>query len=240
MTRTGKIARLPLPIRDQLNRRLLDNEPGPSLLDWLNSLPEVQAVLAAEFASQPLSPANLSQWKNGGYWDWLTRHDALALAHDLEDKEALGDESLAGLFADKLARWLSLHYASVALRALSAEDLDPDTHSRRLGQLCASVTRLQRQGHEAQRLGLERERIQIQLSNAEWQRKKDIHEAEMRALNLQSLRDTLASITPAPNPAQPTPPPTDPTPAAPHPQETHSAPDPRPSPLGIMTNYHQL
>jgi hypothetical protein len=62
----------------------------------------------------------------------------------------------------------------------------------------------------------------------------------MRALNLQSLRDTLASLTPAPNPAQPTPPPTDPTPAAPHPQETHSAPDPRPSPLGIMTNYHQL
>src|ERR1039458_1968788 len=109
MTCTGKIARLPAAIRDQLNRRLLDSEPGPSLLDWLNSLPEVQAILAAEFASQPLYPANLSEWKNGGYCDWLARHDALALAHDLDDKEALGHDSLAGPFADKLARWLSLH-----------------------------------------------------------------------------------------------------------------------------------
>jgi hypothetical protein len=224
MTRTGKIARLPVSVRNQLNRRLLDNEPGPSLLDWLNSLPEVQAVLAAEFASQPVSPANLSQWKNGGYCDWLTRHDALALARDLEDKEALGDDALAGLFADKLARWLSLHYASVALRALSAEDLDPDTHSRRLSQLCASVTRLQRQGHEAQHIGLERERIQIQLSNAEWQRKKDIHDAEMRALSLQSPRDALASLPPVPAPANPNPP-------APHPHETPSTPDTRHSTL---------
>ena len=70
VTRTGKIARLPLSIRDQLNRRLLDNEPGPSLLAWLNSLPEVQALLAADFASQPISPANLSHWKGGAYRDW--------------------------------------------------------------------------------------------------------------------------------------------------------------------------
>ena len=211
MTRTGKIARLPVAIRDQLNRRLLDNEPGPSLLDWLNSIPEVKATLAAEFASQPVSPANLSQWKNGGYCDWLTRHDALALARDLEDKEALGDDSLAGPFADKLARWLSLHYATLAVRALNggAEDLDTETRQRRLSQLCADVTTLRREAHEAQRIALERERIQIQLSNAEWQRKKDIHQAEMRALDLQSLRDALAAATPTPTPppANPTPPP---------------------------------
>ena len=209
MTRTGKIARLPAAIRDQLNRRLLDNEPGSSLLGWLNSLPEVQAILAADFASQPVSPANLSQWKNGGYSDWLTRRDALALAHDLDDKEALGDESLAGPFADKLARWLALHYASVAVQTLAAEDPDddPDTRQRRLRQLCADVATLQRQAHEAQRIALERERVQIQLSNAEWQRKKDIHQAEMCARNLQSLRDALAAITPAPPTVNPPPPP---------------------------------
>ncbi len=200
MTRTGKIARLPLAIRDQLNRRLLDNEPGPSLLEWLNSLPDVQAILTADFASQPISPANLSQWKNGGYSDWLTRRDALALARDLDDKEALGDDSLAGAFADKLARWLSLHYASVAVQTLASEDPDddPDTRQRRLRRLCADVTALQREAHNAQRISLERERLQIQLSNAEWQRKKDIHDAEIRSLDLQSLRDTLASAAPNP------------------------------------------
>jgi hypothetical protein len=39
MTRTGKIARLPLAIRWQLNQRLQHGEVGASLLRWLNSLP---------------------------------------------------------------------------------------------------------------------------------------------------------------------------------------------------------
>ena len=39
-TRNGKIARLPLEIREQLNRRLDDGEQGQPDLDWLNALPE--------------------------------------------------------------------------------------------------------------------------------------------------------------------------------------------------------
>ncbi len=42
MTRTGKIARQPSEIREELNRRLQDNEPGGQLLSWLNALPIVQ------------------------------------------------------------------------------------------------------------------------------------------------------------------------------------------------------
>lgn len=39
MTRTGKIAWLPRTIREQLNRRLEDGEPGSDLVAWLNALP---------------------------------------------------------------------------------------------------------------------------------------------------------------------------------------------------------
>jgi hypothetical protein len=39
---------LPRDIREQLNRRLDDGEPGVQLATWLNSLPEVQAVLPDE------------------------------------------------------------------------------------------------------------------------------------------------------------------------------------------------
>ncbi len=42
MTRHGKIARLPLAIRQQLNLRLQNGERAQGL-SWLNQMPEVQA-----------------------------------------------------------------------------------------------------------------------------------------------------------------------------------------------------
>src|SRR6266704_6524752 len=38
MSRFGKIARLPLDTREQLNRRLQDGEIGKDLVGWLNSV----------------------------------------------------------------------------------------------------------------------------------------------------------------------------------------------------------
>ena len=60
MTRNGKIARLPLAIREQLNRRLQDGEPGTQLVEWRNGLPEVQAVMQAQFNGRPIGEPNLS------------------------------------------------------------------------------------------------------------------------------------------------------------------------------------
>jgi hypothetical protein len=48
MTRNGKIARLPQALRDELNQGLQDGRKGVELVQWLNGLPEVQAILAAE------------------------------------------------------------------------------------------------------------------------------------------------------------------------------------------------
>jgi len=43
--RTGKIARLPHPIHEQLNRRLESSEAYESILNWLNTLPEAWPVI---------------------------------------------------------------------------------------------------------------------------------------------------------------------------------------------------
>ena len=75
-TRRGKIARLPLPIREELNTRLCNGEPGTDVLPWLNGLPAVQEVLAAHFKGKPIAPCNLSEWRKGGYADWLLRQMA--------------------------------------------------------------------------------------------------------------------------------------------------------------------
>src|SRR5690349_20841802 len=76
ISRIGKVARLSHSIREQLNLRLLDHEPAKSILPWLNSLPEVKAILAADFNNRPISKQNLSEWKQGGHRDWLLQYHA--------------------------------------------------------------------------------------------------------------------------------------------------------------------
>jgi hypothetical protein len=68
--RIGKVARLPKPIRDELNHRLENGADGPELLAWLNALPEVQKLLAEKFGGRPLTKHNLSDWRRGGYAEW--------------------------------------------------------------------------------------------------------------------------------------------------------------------------
>src|SRR6266581_833589 len=83
MSHKGKIARLPLAIREQLNRRLQDGEIGKDLVVWLNSVPEVQAVLKAEFGERPVNEPNLSDWKAGGYEEWLVHQDTMEQVNQL-------------------------------------------------------------------------------------------------------------------------------------------------------------
>lgn len=69
--RKGKIARLPLAIRLQVNRRMQDGETGAGVCRWLNGLPEVGAIMAESFGGEPVKAQNLSEWRAGGYRDWL-------------------------------------------------------------------------------------------------------------------------------------------------------------------------
>ncbi len=65
--RNGKIARLPESIRAELNQRLRDGHTSCLILPWLNSLPEVQRILAQFFSSKPITKSNLSAWRQGGF-----------------------------------------------------------------------------------------------------------------------------------------------------------------------------
>jgi len=109
--RTGKIARLPREIRDQLNQRLNDGQPGRRLVTWLNSLPEVQQVLAADFDGRPLNEQNLSDWKAGGYLDWQTRLETLAQSRELAADSHELATATDGKLNDHLTTMLSARYA---------------------------------------------------------------------------------------------------------------------------------
>ena len=111
MARFGKIGRLPLDIREQLNRRLQDGEIGKDLVVWLNSVPEVQTVLKAEFGDRPVNEPNLSDWRTGGYEDWLIHQDTMQQVNELvaNAKELTGASNTP--LSELLATCLAARYA---------------------------------------------------------------------------------------------------------------------------------
>ena len=93
MKRIGKIAQLPMSVRGQLNRRLQQEQSGKALVAWLNGLAEVKEVLAAEFGGRAITEQNLSDWKQGGYQDWLRQK---------ESRQRIDQDGRAGARADPL------------------------------------------------------------------------------------------------------------------------------------------
>ena len=159
MTRTGKIARLPRDIREQINRQLHNGELGTNLVDWLNALTKVQAVLKAEFEGRPISEQNLSEWKAGGYRDWMTQQEALDMIHRLSADTAELKEAASELLTDKLAVWLAARYVVVAKSITVTEDGDANEW-RRLREFCSDLVALRKGDHSQERLKLEHERLQ--------------------------------------------------------------------------------
>ncbi|MGP8201658.1 MAG: hypothetical protein ACLQU4_19380 [Limisphaerales bacterium] len=162
MTRKGKIARLPQSIREQINRRLQNGEEGKRIAEWLNALPEVIALLAAEFDGQPINDVNLSNWKLGGYRDWEAQQEALEAVLRIGGDSAELSQAAAGQLADQLAICLTARIA-VALQRPDGEGDDPAGQLRRLRELCADLVALRKGDHNAQWLRLEREKLDLEL-----------------------------------------------------------------------------
>lgn len=112
-TRKGKIARLPAKIREQVNLRLFDGQTGPQIIGWLHTLPEVLAVLDEQFKEEPITSQNLSEWRGGGYQDWMDRREKVEnlkqlSAYALELAQAGGSvsEGAAAVAGGKILEFL--------------------------------------------------------------------------------------------------------------------------------------
>ena len=135
-TRVGKIAQLPKEIRDQLNQRLQNGKQGPEILSWLNKLPQTEELLAEKFNHQPITRANLSDWRHGGFQDWLrlqAREERIQRISEsggsLKAREGTGD-----LF-ENFARMI------VAELAADLESLDEATNPRERWQCLRELSR---------------------------------------------------------------------------------------------------
>ena len=163
-TRNGKIARLPRSVRHELNRRLDDGEQGKKLVAWLNALPEVQAIVAAEFGGKAIREQNVSEWKQGGYRDWVAQQEALEMAGRLgEDATEWNAEGRAPL-TDLLAHSLAIRYVVETRRVAETGGREG---WRLLREMCGDIVELRKGDHSAERLQIERERLELEKEQTE-------------------------------------------------------------------------
>jgi hypothetical protein len=154
--RKGKIARLPLAVRTELNQRLRDGEAGVDLLRWLNGLPEVKQVMRDHFAGAQLSEVNLSRWRDGGYEEWLaeerTREAAVALANRAAALKEVSVKSLTESMALVMVGRLA-----VELRRIESMEND-EARFKCLRDIMWGIIYLRREEAECERLKREQAR----------------------------------------------------------------------------------
>ncbi|PWU21061.1 MAG: hypothetical protein C5B50_02630 [Verrucomicrobia bacterium] len=164
--RRGKIARLPNDLRDKINQRLLDGQEGIAILDWLNSLPEVRSFVDSEFDGYPLSPSNLTEWKQGGYRDWLVTHNASTFLANLCDPDSLAQAGFTSDLVTILSRCLTVHYAACAQNLLSPDATPRDTLDF-LRRLTTDLSRLRRSELDSKRLELDDRWLNLEQTHQE-------------------------------------------------------------------------
>lgn len=153
-TRRGKIARLPFATREEINRRLLENEEARDLLAWLNAEQKLSGASA-------ITPQNLSEWRSGGFADWLEKRErvektkslaeycyriadagggsmdlpaAIAGGQLMEVLEAFDPQSLKTVLADKPDTWIGILEMVARLQRSKADEVAVRQNDVRLAQ----------------------------------------------------------------------------------------------------------
>jgi hypothetical protein len=182
---TGKIARLPKDLRDQLNRRLENGDPASEILPWLNELPVVKTILTRHFDGVPVSDKNLTTWRQGGHQRWLQKREPLAwlkeLKEDATDISRTGQSSLAGAAATVVSARILQILQTISGKNLSADDL---------AKAAFAITTLLKA--EQNNTRLQHEKTRICQKDHEILLKRDKHQRDVVATGLRLLGDARA------------------------------------------------
>ncbi|SPE52491.1 hypothetical protein SBV1_1530037 [Verrucomicrobia bacterium] len=149
--RNGKIARLPYELRETLNQRLQEGHEGKSLLRWLNSSAQVQQVLAEHFEGASINAQNLTEWRQGGYQDWLADQERRDLVCRIAD-QALGFEDAAqGTSLSERLSTILVAELAFSVHTLLAPEIAPEQRWKRLQGMIRCLTQLRREDTKAQK-----------------------------------------------------------------------------------------
>lgn len=163
MARQGKIARLPHALREEVCRRLMDGQTAGVVLQWLNAKPEAMEVWAEHFDGVAASPQNLSEWRAGGYKEWVGRRERTENLKTLSSF-ALDLTKSGGHIADGAAAILSGHILEALEQAGNlvvtggSDDAEADP-AKGLAMMAKAVSSLQSSGVQRARLDLDKRKV---------------------------------------------------------------------------------
>jgi hypothetical protein len=202
-TLTGKISCLPHDLRQQLNQRLRDGQRSPQILPWLNELPAVKEILAAQFGGKPLNRQNLANWRHSGYQEWLQEQSQIdrvtRLAEYASRLSHAGNDSLVHGVATLAAAKLLQH-----LDTLLASDCSPDDLIKVVTTLKPLLTAAQtnariklaqerhQQREQHNKINVELARERINQKDGQLTLMRDMHERDVTAIALRLLGDQRA------------------------------------------------
>lgn len=160
MARTGKIARLPRHVRNELNHRIDHGEPAAVILKWLNGLDESRIILDFYFDGKSISESNLTAWRQGGFLDWQRHRESCAWVRELADEtDQIGDESGPMPLSDRVsslaAMLLGKHMRNFHADAEAAAS---PAGLQEFHAFMKDLAQLRREDREAARLRIELER----------------------------------------------------------------------------------
>ena len=151
--RNGKVARLPKVVREELNRRLEDGQQGRELLCWLNGLPATAQLVGSEFGGRPINKHNLSDWRRGGYVDWLRWQEREARIREVAEQG--GELRARGEGAELSGYFATLTLAELAVDLDAIHDMKEGAERwQRLKELTREAARLQHAFNQCRRQDL--------------------------------------------------------------------------------------
>jgi len=167
MARNGKVARLPRNIRNTLNSRLDDGEQAADIVQWLNGLPEVQSILAADFHGRPITAQNISEWRKGGFLDWQRSQESCnRIQRFIEAADDLDTAADQHHIPDRLGSILAFELAGETRERLDTT-ADPRERWRYLCEALRHFSTLRQGERLAARAALERFELETESERRE-------------------------------------------------------------------------
>lgn len=183
-TGNGKIERLPWELREQVCRKLRDSVPAAKICVWLNSLPEVLAILDEYFGEQPINAQNVTNFRQGGYQRWLSRQGKLDRTRELAAYAVNIATASGGTLADGASQIIAGNVLEVLegleeVKEAGAGPVGPEARQAQItaaaeaiDSLALAVSRLRKGDQNAEALRLARDRIAQAQEGLELEKRK--------------------------------------------------------------------